>query len=187
MPSVVGVLVSEVPARTKPQSAPPAQETVIEPKPRPSPLPTRASVPPVRKTPPSERSETAQPPEPERPPTVSSVEVAQPAPANAPAQEAHSPPPVVPPRSDASHLDNPAPVYPPESRRRREQGRVLFEVYVLIDGSVGDLRLQQSSGFPRLDAAALSAVKRWRYVPARRAGEAIPYWYSQPVDFVLNP
>jgi protein TonB len=51
---------------------------------------------------------------------------------------------------------------------------------------VGETRLRRSSGHPRLDEAALDAVRRWRYVPARRGDEPIPFWYVQPVDFRLD-
>jgi protein TonB len=95
-------------------------------------------------------------------------------------------PQVTPPRIDASQLDNPAPAYPPAARRLREQGEVLLSVYILPDGSVGEIRLKRSSGHARLDRSALEAVKRWRYVPASRGGEPIPYWYVQPIAFVLN-
>lgn len=94
--------------------------------------------------------------------------------------------PVTPPRTDASHLNNPAPAYPALSRRFGEQGRVLFDVYILRDGSVGEIRLKRSSGFSRLDAAAQDAVRSWRYVPAHRGNEPIPYWYIQPITFSLN-
>lgn len=94
--------------------------------------------------------------------------------------------PVTPPRTDASHLNNPAPVYPPLSRRLGEQGHVLFDVYILPDGAVGEIRLKRSSGFARLDEAARLAVRQWRYVPARRGDEPIPYWYVQPVVFSLE-
>lgn len=93
---------------------------------------------------------------------------------------------MIPPRIDASQLDNPAPSYPSRSRQLREQGRVLLDVYILPDGTVGEIRLRESSGFPRLDRAALEAVRGWRYVPARRGGEAIPYWYVQPINFTLR-
>ncbi len=98
-----------------------------------------------------------------------------------------SPSPVVPPRVDAAHLNNPAPVYPAPSRRLREEGRVLLDVHILPDGSVGQIRLRASSGHHRLDRAALDAVRRWRYVPARQGGQAIAYWYVQPIVFSLNP
>lgn len=93
---------------------------------------------------------------------------------------------MVPPRSDAAHLNNPAPVYPVVSRRLREQGRVLMDVYILPDGSVGEIKLKRSSGSARLDQAALDAVRQWRYLPARRGNEPIPYWYVQPLDFTLS-
>ncbi len=95
-------------------------------------------------------------------------------------------PPVVPPRSDAAHLDNPAPAYPPVSRRLREQGTVLLDVLIRADGSVGESRLKRSSGHARLDEAALEAVRRWRYQPARRGTEPIPFWYVQPIEFRLG-
>jgi len=90
------------------------------------------------------------------------------------------------PRTDASHLNNPAPHYPTLSRRFGEQGRVLLDVYILPDGSVGEIKLNTSSGFARLDEAALAAVRTWRFVPARRGDEPIPYWYIQPVTFSLD-
>jgi periplasmic protein TonB len=93
---------------------------------------------------------------------------------------------VVPPRADASHLNNPPPAYPSLSRRMREEGKVLLDVHILEDGRVGEIKLRRSSGFSRLDQAALSAVKRWRYVPARQGGKAIAYWYVQPVQFTLR-
>lgn len=72
------------------------------------------------------------------------------------------------------------------SRRMGEEGKVLMDVYILPDGSVGQIRIRKSSGFARLDGAALEAVKRWTYVPARRGDEAIPYWYVQPLVFKLD-
>ncbi|NJM12042.1 MAG: energy transducer TonB [Synechococcaceae cyanobacterium SM1_2_3] len=92
----------------------------------------------------------------------------------------------MPPRSDASHLNNPAPAYPALSRRLSEQGQVLLNVYILANGAVGEINLRRSSGYPRLDEAAMAAVQRWRYLPARRGGEPIPFWYVQPIIFALN-
>lgn len=97
-----------------------------------------------------------------------------------------TPPAVTPPRSDAAQLNNPRPAYPPLSRRLAESGRVLMDVYILADGTVGEIKLRQSSGYTRLDAAALQAVRKWRYVPARRGSEPIAYWYVQPLAFFLN-
>jgi protein TonB len=93
---------------------------------------------------------------------------------------------IIPPHTDAAQHDNPVPEYPPVSRRLGEQGRVLFDLYILPDGSVGEARLRRSSGHARLDGAALDAVRRWRYMPARRGLDPIPYWYVQPVTFSLD-
>lgn len=93
---------------------------------------------------------------------------------------------ITPPRSDARGLNNPDPNYPAMSRRLGEQGRVVLEVYILANGTVGELKIKQSSGFNRLDQAALQAVQQWRFQPARRGQQAIDYWYVQPVSFSLN-
>ena len=55
------------------------------------------------------------------------------------------------------------PRYPVESRRKREVGTVVLTVVVGEDGRVEAISVQQGSGFDRLDRAALSAVKRWRW------------------------
>jgi periplasmic protein TonB len=93
---------------------------------------------------------------------------------------------IIPPRSDASHLSNPAPAYPTASKRMEEQGQVLLDVYILPSGNVGEVKLKRSSGFARLDQAALDAVRQWRYQPARQGNEPIAYWYVQPLLFSLE-
>ena len=146
--------------------------------------------PPPVKAPPTERSISAPevPPEPEPPaPVVSPPAPPDPQPvAAAPAPEPVAAPPVAPPMANASHLNNPAPVYPALSRRRGEQGTVYLNLLVLADGSVGDISLRQSSGFPALDDSALKAVSRWRFVPASRGGVPIDWRYVLPVKFDLK-
>lgn len=182
-PSVVGVLVAPEP---EPEPAPPPPKPVPPPKPEPKPVPTPKPVakPTPKPTPkPEPVREVAQEPVQQAAPTP-------PAPPSAPVQQAtpapEAPAPVTPPRTDAAHLNNPAPQYPALSRRLGEQGRVMLDVYILPDGSVGEIKLNRSSGFPRLDNAALQAVKTWKYVPAKRGDKPIPFWYVQPVSFVLN-
>lgn len=181
-------LASQVPVMTGVVLVPPAPQPVVEP---PRPLPIERPV--VRPAPqPSapilqEAPATVSPPEtvvedaaPETAPSVFTL----------PQVDENTPelwtPVVIPPRIDASHLNNPAPPYPPVSRRLREEGKVLLEVYILSDGTVGEIRLKTSSGYPRLDKSALEAVQHWRYVPAKRGGEPIPYWYVQPIVFSLR-
>jgi len=90
------------------------------------------------------------------------------------------------PSADASAAGNPKPVYPKISRSLGEQGRVLLDVYVQADGTVGEIRLHQSCGYDRLDESALHAVRQWRFKPARQAGKQVAAWYVQPITFSLQ-
>jgi protein TonB len=90
------------------------------------------------------------------------------------------------PTVDASAVGNAKPAYPRASRALGEQGKVMLDVYVLADGSVGDIRVHQSSGFERLDDSALRAVRQWRFKPARQSGKQISMWYVQPITFDLR-
>ncbi|GAB2918641.1 energy transducer TonB [Rheinheimera gaetbuli] len=94
--------------------------------------------------------------------------------------------PVSAPLLNATAHDNAPPLYPQLSRKLREQGTVVLELTVLASGKVADVTVQQSSGYPRLDKAALLAVQRWRYQPAQRGAEAIDYRYRQRVEFSLT-
>jgi protein TonB len=176
-PTIVGVLVSQETEAVQEihKPLPPVKQ---------APPPAPAPLPPVKNAPPSEKAISA-PPAPE-PTPVPQTEAAPDAPVPVAAEAPAAPVAVTPPRSDAAHLNNPAPVYPAMSRRLGEQGRVLLDVYILPNGLVGELRVKVSSGSKRLDDAALQAVKRWKYVPAKRGDEAIPYWYVQPLLFSLN-
>jgi periplasmic protein TonB len=79
------------------------------------------------------------------------------------------------------------PEYPPSSRRAGEAGTVILEVYVLETGRVGEAKVKQSSGFPRLDEAAVREVKRsWRLVPGTENGKPVPMWGQFAVTFKLT-
>jgi protein TonB len=105
-----------------------------------------------------------------------------------------APPPPVPqatvprtaPKSDPRRPLS-QPEYPPSSRRAGEAGTVILEVYVLETGRVGEARVKQSSGFPRLDEAAVREVKRsWRLVPGTENGKPVPMWGQFAVTFKLT-
>lgn len=104
----------------------------------------------------------------------------------APAPVAPPAPRVELPSSDADYLHNPKPVYPPMSKRLGEQGRVIVHVFIGVDGVAQKAEIRQSSGFDRLDQAALATAQRWRYVPGTRAGVAQAMWSSVPINFVLE-
>ena len=66
------------------------------------------------------------------------------------------------------------------------QGKVLVRVLIGVDGTAQKAEIKQSSGFDRLDQAALNTVLRWRYVPGKRAGVPETMWFSVPINFVLE-
>ena len=89
------------------------------------------------------------------------------------------------PASKAGHASNPI-EYPETSRRMGEEGVTVVRVLVTADGRAGEVELKRSSGFDRLDQAALRAVRKWRFVPATKNGEPTDAWLDQPVKFKLN-
>lgn len=95
-------------------------------------------------------------------------------------------PSVVPPRSNARQLNNSPPVYPRTALRLKQEGTVILKLLVRADGSVEQVTVKTSSGYARLDKAAVKAVKRWRYLPASQGGQAIDFWYEQPVVFSMR-
>jgi periplasmic protein TonB len=97
-----------------------------------------------------------------------------------------APAPVVLPSSDADYLNNPAPVYPGMSRRMGEQGTAVLRVFINTEGRAEKAEIRTSSGYSRLDEAALATVQRWRYVPGKRAGVPEAMWFNVPIRFVLD-
>jgi protein TonB len=90
------------------------------------------------------------------------------------------------PSHRAAYLSNPPPAYPPASRRREEEGSVALRVHITVDGRADEVLLHRSSGFERLDQAAMEAVRRWRFVPARRGRENVPGWVVVPIQFSME-
>ena len=78
------------------------------------------------------------------------------------------------------------PTYPIDARRRREQGTVKLMVLVGPDGRVSDIALAASSGSQALDRAALGAVKRWRWLPQKKAGSPVAVRGYVTIPFVLT-
>ena len=116
------------------------------------------------------------------PAAVAAIPSAPPTSSAAPAAENL---PVSAPRFNADYLSNPAPVYPPESRTRGEQGKVLLRVLVSQAGAAEEVALRLGSGHERLDQAALDAVRHWKFVPARKGTEAVAAWVVVPILFTL--
>lgn len=97
-----------------------------------------------------------------------------------------NPPRLELPSSDADYLNNPRPPYPRLSKRLGEQGKVVIRTLIGADGVAQDASIHQSSGFDRLDQAALVTARKWRYVPGKRAGVSEAMWFNVPFTFVLE-
>ncbi|MGL4315573.1 MAG: energy transducer TonB [Pseudomonas sp.] len=175
----------EIPPMTIEFASPPPPPPVVEPPPPvveelavkpppPKPIPKPKPQPPKPKPlpkpveqPPQPKQETPPPPAPVAPPAPTPVKE-------------------TPPSANAAYLKNPAPEYPSLAQRRGWEGTVLLRVHVLANGKPSDIQIQKSSGREALDEAAVRAVKRWSFVPAKRGDVAQEGWVTVPLDFRLN-
>ncbi len=76
--------------------------------------------------------------------------------------------------------------YPPLSRRFGEEGTVVLRILVTPEGKADTVEIRNSSGFQRLDDAAVQAVKSWRFNPYTYDGKAISEWLIFPLSFKLT-
>lgn len=165
--------------RPQPRPQPPRPRPVAQP--RPQPAPTAITTETVEE-PPAEAAEEA------APAAVDNAAAPVSAPATAPltGRPSEGVATLTEARFDADYLNNPAPAYPALSRRMREEGRVMLRVRVSAGGQPEQVELSASSGSGRLDNAAREAVRRWRFVPAKRGGQAVESWVLVPVVFKLE-
>lgn len=161
-------MIEEPPASVKPLPPPPPKAPVRK-------QPVVQSQPVLAVAAPAAPSTFAVAPQPPAPPVPQPV--APPAPV---------PVAVIAARFDADYLHNPKPVYPALSRRLSEEGKVLLKVRVSAQGAALEVAIAKSSGFARLDAAAMEAVGRWRFVPARRGDEPVDSSVAVPITFALD-
>jgi protein TonB len=79
-----------------------------------------------------------------------------------------------------------APLYPKRARQRDLQGLVLLEAILDRDGRV-EPAVKILKSIPMLDAAAVAAVRQWRFQPARdRGGDAVSVVLEIPIRFTLR-
>lgn len=117
--------------------------------------------------------------------TTSERPVAAPAPV-APAAPAHQPVKTLP-STQGRGARITQPEYPPASRRAGEAGTVTLAAYVLETGKVGEIKIVKSSGFDKLDQAAVQEVQRnWRFVPGKEDGKPVAMWHTFQVTFRLT-
>lgn len=179
-PHVVAVNLTQV------QAPPPAEQPEAEPEAEPEQLQDTVTPQPqpVEVTPPRPAIVlAASAPEPAKTPVTDPRPV--PAPAAAPAASA-APGMVSADINGIRLLSGQPPRYPVESRRKKEEGTVRLRVMLGTDGKVETISVASSSGFPRLDKAALDAVRRWRWTPTLRGGEPVKVLGELEFPFVLS-
>ena len=79
--------------------------------------------------------------------------------------------------------DAPPPVYPADALSRKQDGKVVLIVDVGTDGSVTKAQIDTSNPPTVFDAAALEAVKKWKFTPAREQDKAVPGRVQIPITF----
>lgn len=171
-------------------SSPPKEEPKPEPPP-PAPKPKPEKKPPARqlvaKAPVVTESEpVAPPPPPEPAPEPEPEPVPEPVVEAPPAPQMPAGPVTLSSELSVAcpHLN--APGYPPLSRRLGEEGKLVLRVELDEQGRVDVAQVVNSSGFNRLDEAALAAVKTWRCNPPLRDGLPVRAVALQPFNFVLQ-
>ena len=91
------------------------------------------------------------------------------------------------PGSALRYLQAPPPPYPRAALAGRQQGTVLLQVRVGVDGVPVEVTVARSSGFRVLDQAArLQVLKHWRFHPAMRDGQAVEALGMVPLAFSLD-
>ena len=155
----------------------PVKQVAAKPKQVTQAAPTLLVVPDAVPTPNAPSVQPIAPPAPYTP-TVPVAAVAMPAPP-APAK-------ITLPSSDADYLSNPKPKYPTMSLKMGEQGTVKIRVFVSAEGLPQKIELSQSSGYDRLDQAALASVPKWRFVPGKRGGVPEGMWFVVPIPFIIE-
>jgi len=86
----------------------------------------------------------------------------------------------------ANYGTNPKPNYPSLAVNRGWEGKVLLRVNVSADGLSLSVAVHESSGHESLDEAAVEAVEKWKFIPAKKGDKAVPCTVIVPINFTLN-
>ena len=107
------------------------------------------------------------------------------APVDAPPAPAQSLLPKTIPPSAVQYIVPPAPLYSRISAKMRESGKAVVRVFIDEAGLPRNVQLAVSTGFARLDDAALAAVRNCRFKPYLENGAAVAGWAAIPIEFEL--
>ena len=78
------------------------------------------------------------------------------------------------------------PEYPVSEIRQGHEGTVLLSLQILPNGRVGEVRIEQSSGYLKLDESAAKEARKWRMKPGTSDGAALAMWKKVPIKFQLK-
>jgi periplasmic protein TonB len=168
---LAGTLISKIPQELKVA----VEQEKITPKPPPPPPPQVELPPPPVAPPPEINIQTTV--------TTSPITVSD------------KPPPPVPPPVVHQAVSTPVSVgkahvcqqnYPEVSVRLNEEGTTLLSMKVMADGTVSGVTVAKSSGYPRLDEAAISCAGRWHYKPAAQDGNPVEMNWQANVQWKLH-
>jgi protein TonB len=87
---------------------------------------------------------------------------------------------------NANYGSNPKPKYPGIATSRGWEGTVHLLVKVSAAGDGEEVTVQRSSGYDVLDEAAVEAVEKWKFIPAKRGETPVSSSVVVPINFVLN-
>ena len=83
-------------------------------------------------------------------------------------------------------LRRPSVQYPPASQNNGDEGTVTLLLAVQTDGSISDIRIARSSGYQRLDAAAVRSLRQAKFQPATCHGKPIAVRIHQSFTFKID-
>ncbi|CAI8694648.1 periplasmic protein TonB [Burkholderia sp. IT-111MI5] len=177
-------IAQQVAAESIPQPAPPKPVPRVKPKVEPKPVPKAAKPTPQPVTQSPAPSPTPAPAAADPTPAPAAPAPAAPAAAPGPARETMQ---VSAPKNVPTLQCNfVKPDYPSMSRRRGESGTAYVHFVVGVTGKIESIDLQKSSGYPRLDDAALDAMRSTTCRPYIENGQAIRAARTQPYSFGLT-
>ena len=75
--------------------------------------------------------------------------------------------------------------YPPVLYQQGIEGRVLLKLFADSTGELDpdSTKVAESSGYPALDSAAVTAAPRLHFAPGRHNGAPIAMSFTQPIEF----
>ena len=79
----------------------------------------------------------------------------------------------------------PKPIYPKNAKRAEKEGKVMLQATIGIDGIPKDIVATTKLGFG-FEEAAIAALKKWKFIPAKKKGKDVELRINIPIEFKLE-